>query len=110
MQLIVQEPYIKSRARLMSVKCTPGRMFLRIVCAPNVKQIVPVGKLLKLGEVTDQQLQKYVLKDKLKMRCEQDGELIVQGIEDTWIIKGIGQDQLSLWHNNSGSIVGDCAQ
>ena len=41
-----------------------------------------------------------VLNYGLKIKCEKDGELIVSGNEDTWIIKGIKGKKLSLWHNN----------
>ena len=90
-------PWSKEYRQCM--KCR-RKLCIRVACSPNVKQMAPLSHLLTEAEIKDSQLERYVLNYRLKFKCEKDGELIVCGKEDTWIIKEMKNGKLSLWHNN----------
>lgn len=85
---------------LRACKKCRRRLYLREACSPYVKIIPDVDEILTEGGLQDYHLEKYVFDYKLKFRMDKDGSLIVEGNEDTWIIKGYGQSHFSLWHNN----------
>ena len=81
------------------MKCR-RKLCIRVACSPNVKQMAPLSQAFSEYGIKDSQLERYVLNYGLKFKCERDDELIVSGKEDSWIIKGMKDGKLSLWHNN----------
>ena len=75
-------------------------MLLRKACDPYVKQIPEVDALLRKAGISTEILEKYVMEKSLRFHIDKDGDFIVKGDEDTWLIKGFEKGKYSLWHNN----------
>lgn len=76
------------------------RMLIREACFPHTKQIRPITAMLKIGWISNKQLEHLVVDDKLKLFVEAPGELKVVGKEDSWIITGFDEGIYNLYHNN----------
>lgn len=72
----------------------------RRACAPNTKQIPICDRIFRNNHVNTGRVMHYVMEAGLKLHAESLDELIVEGAEDTWIIKGSDEHALELWHNN----------
>ena len=75
-------------------------MDIRKACYPQVKIIPECDRLLRAGGITDDEIAHYVNDKGVRFRIDEPGELTVFCSEDTWIIKGIDQGDMELWHNN----------
>ncbi|MBE5905246.1 MAG: hypothetical protein E7277_00430 [Lachnospiraceae bacterium] len=76
------------------------KSYIRQMCHPYVKQIGRVDYMLKSRNLRTDDLERMALSYGLKLRMEDTNTLWVKGAEDTWLIKGFEEAQLSLWHNN----------
>lgn len=73
---------------------------LRKACFPNTKQIPFCNKILTEHKIKDWKLQYFVMDAGLKFHAETLDEMQVTGREDKWIVKGLRNGKLELWHNN----------
>ncbi len=76
------------------------KMLLRKACDPYVKQIPDVDAILRIAGIDNKELEKYVMEKNIWFHVNNDGDLTVKCAEDTWIVKVLGDQKYSLWHNN----------
>lgn len=72
----------------------------RKACAPNTKQIPVCSRIFKNNHVHNDKIRHFVMDAGLKLHATSLDALIVEGAQDTWIIKGKDEYSLQLWHNN----------
>ena len=76
------------------------KLAFRIACAPRVKEIPICDGIFRKRQIQTEKIWKYVMEDGLKFHASQPDELRVEGAEDKWIIKELGERKPALWHNN----------
>ncbi len=76
------------------------RVYIRKACYPNTKQIGICNKILKDHGVSLGRIKHCVMDVGMKFHATSMEELLIEGVEDTWIVKGLCNKNLELWHNN----------
>lgn len=76
------------------------RIYIRKACYPNTKQIGICDKILRDHGVSLGKIKHCVMDIGMKFHATSMEELLVEGVEDTWIVKGLCNNRLTLWHNN----------
>ena len=76
------------------------RIYIRKACYPNTKQIGICDKILRDHGVSLSKIKHCVMDVGMKFHATSMEELLVEGAEDTWIVKGLENKKLALWHNN----------
>ena len=76
------------------------RIYIRKACYPNTKQIGVCDKILRDHGVSLGKIKHCVMEVGMKFHATSMEELLVEGVEDTWIVKGLCNKNLALWHNN----------
>lgn len=76
------------------------RIYIRKACYPNTKQIGICDKILRDHGVSLGKIKHCVMEVGMKFHATSMEELLVEGVEDTWIVKGLCNKNLALWHNN----------
>ena len=76
------------------------RIYIRKACYPNTKQIGVCDKILKDQGVSVGKIKHCVMDVGMKFHATSMEELLIEGVEDTWIVKGLCNKKLVLWHNN----------
>lgn len=76
------------------------RIYIRKACYPNTKQIGACDKILRDHGVSLGKIKHCVMEVGMKFHATSMEELLVEGVEDTWIVKGLCNKNLALWHNN----------
>lgn len=66
----------------------------------EVKQIGVCDKILRDHGVSLGKIKHCVMEVGMKFHATSMEELLVEGVEDTWIVKGLCNKNLVLWHNN----------
>ncbi len=75
-------------------------IYIRKACYPNTKQMGVCDKILKGHDVSLGKIRHCVMEAGMKFHATSIEELQVEGVEDTWIVKGLYTNSLTLWHNN----------
>lgn len=76
------------------------RIYIRKACYPNTKQIGVCDKILKDQGVSLGKIKHCVMDVGMKFHATSMEELLIESGEDTWIVKGLCNKKLALWHNN----------
>ena len=76
------------------------KLAFRVACAQRVKEIPICDGIFRKRQIQTEKIWKYVMEDGLKFHASQPDELLVEGAEDKWIIKELGERKPALWHNN----------
>ena len=76
------------------------RIYIRKACYPNTKQIGICDKILRDHGVSLGKIKHCVMDIGMKFHATSMEEFWVEGAEDTWIVKGLCNNHLTLWHNN----------
>lgn len=76
------------------------RIYIRKACYPNMKQIGICDKILRDHGVSLGRIKHCVMDIEMKFHATSMEEFWVEGAEDTWIVKGLCNNHLTLWHNN----------
>lgn len=75
-------------------------IFLRVGCRPNTREIPICNRIFTGQNVHTGQLKKFVVQKGIRFHAADFNEMTITCGEDTWIIKGISQGRIELWHNN----------
>ena len=76
------------------------RIYLRKACYPNTKQMGICDKILRDQGVSLRKIKHCVMDVGMKFHATSLEEILVEGVEDRWIIKGLHNKYPKLWHNN----------
>lgn len=76
------------------------RIYIRKACYPNTKQIGLCDKILRDQGVSLRKIKHCVMDAGMKFHATSLEEMLVEGAEDRWIIKGLSHKYPKLWHNN----------
>lgn len=76
------------------------RIYIRKACYPNTKQIGVCDRILRNHGVSLGKIKHCVMEVGMKFHATSMEELLVESVEDTWIVKGLCNKNLALWHNN----------
>ena len=85
--------------RKVCPKCQ-RKVFFRKSCYPNTKQIPICDRIFKNNGVSLKLIEYYVMTSEMRFHATDLDVLQVVGAEDTWLIKGLNEGKLELWHNN----------
>lgn len=85
--------------KLICPKCK-RKLCVRIACYPNTKQIPICYRILGRQNVPTKLLYHFVMKAKFKFHATSFDELWIKSPEDEWVVAGLNDDKLVLWHNN----------
>lgn len=75
-------------------------IYIRKACFPNTKQMGVCDKILRSHGVSLGKIEHCVMEAGMKFHATSIEELLVEGVEDTWVVKGLYTKNLTLWHNN----------
>lgn len=76
------------------------KIFFRTACYPNAKQMPVCDRIFKNHMVSNAWIEHYVMECGMKFHATDFSEMLVEGKEDKWMIKGLDTEKLELWHNN----------
>ncbi len=76
------------------------KMVVREMCRPYAKQMGIVNYILTKNNVDVKVLDRLAFKEDIKLRSNDKDEMTVISKADTWIIRGLDNGDLALWHNN----------
>ncbi len=76
------------------------KIYIRKACYPNTKQMGVCDKILRDRGVSLRKIEHFVMEAGMKFHATSVEELLVEGVEDTWIIRKSCSGNLALWHNN----------
>jgi hypothetical protein len=74
--------------------------YFRKATYPNAKQIGVCNRIFQNQKVPDSLVYHYIMEKDMKFHATTLDEMQVEYEEDTWIIKGLNNNMLHLWHNN----------
>jgi hypothetical protein len=75
-------------------------IYFRKATYPNAKQSGICNRIFLNRQVPNSMISYYIMNLGMKFHATTLDEMQVEFGEDTWIIKGLNTDMLSLWHNN----------
>jgi len=76
------------------------QLYFRKATYPNTKQAGICNRIFQNQKVSVSKISHYIMEDEMKFHATSLDEMQVDYGEDTWLVKGLGTDTLSLWHNN----------
>ena len=87
------------KGRNMCPKCR-RKMLFRKACAPSTKQIPLCDRYFKNQRISNDMAYHFIYEAGLRFHPDSLSEMVVEGKEDTWRIRGTLGTGLELWHNN----------
>lgn len=76
------------------------KIYFRKACAPNAKQIPICDRIFRNHNISERQIRHFVFEAGMHFHAIMVNEMVVEGVEDTWIIRETEAHHLQLWHNN----------
>lgn len=83
----------------MCPKCKRKLLF-RVACYPNNKQMPICDRIFKNQYISNSRIQHYVMDVGMKFHAKDYSKMQVKSVEDNWLIKGLDNNKMELWHNN----------